>query len=140
MTDLLMQFANPQTLKTMSLANKLLAGLFTTVLGMGITFLSLIILQLIISCMNRLINTREKLAFLKRLVSGKSNNTTDAVAIDDKKIVCAIYVSLAEMLGTSTDRILIKSIVKAEAHSPSWNQTGLVKKMNNRLESTGGIA
>ena len=55
-TELLKQFADPNVIHSLSVMDKIVAGLITTCLGMGITFIALIILQVIISWMDRLIN------------------------------------------------------------------------------------
>jgi sodium pump decarboxylase gamma subunit len=134
MTDLLVQFANPQAMQAMSTGDKLFAGLFTTVLGMGITFLALIILQFIISWMDRLINAKkEVIAPSTPQVQVRPSSQKVTSTVDDKEIVAAISTSLAIMLGTSVDKIVIKNIVKVEDRSPIWNRTGILEQMNSRL-------
>jgi sodium pump decarboxylase gamma subunit len=134
MTDLLVQFANPQAMQAMSTGDKLFAGLFTSVLGMGITFLALIILQFIISWMDRLINAKkEVIAPSTPQVQVRPSSQKVTSTVDDKEIVAAISTSLAIMLGTSVDKIVIKNIVKVEDRSPIWNRTGILEQMNSRL-------
>jgi len=132
-TELLAQFANPETLKTLSLGNKLLAGLVTTVLGMGITFIALILLQFLISWMDRLINRPskdEKTAVpVPELltVPGASNQ------VDDGELVAVITATLAMQMKTSVDTIVIKNIRKIEDRSPLWNRAGIIEQMNSRF-------
>ena len=52
--ELLAKFADPKVMKTLSLSSRLFAGLITTLLGMGITFVSLVILQIVIQLTARL--------------------------------------------------------------------------------------
>lgn len=134
MTDLLAQFANPELMKTMSTGDKLFAGLFTTLLGMGITFAALIILQFVIGWMDRLLNTKKQ-AVLETHPEPVLPRTEPTVepATDDTELIAAISASLALMLGTSSDCIVIKNIVKIEDNLPAWNRAGILEQMNSRL-------
>jgi len=132
-TELLAQFANPETLKTLSLGNKLLAGLVTTVLGMGITFIALILLQFLISWMDRLINRSSKDE--KTAVPVPEILTVPGVnnQVDDGELVAVITATLAMQMKTSVDTIVIKNIRKIEDRSPLWNRAGIIEQMNSRF-------
>ncbi len=135
MTDLLSRFADPGAIHTMTVADKFLAGLFTTILGMGITLVALVILQFVISWMDRLVNRGKKgplpssgppvQAGLREVRTGGENN----------EIVAAISVALGLTLGTGSDRIVIRKItqVKDREQPPIWNRMGLMEQLNNRL-------
>jgi sodium pump decarboxylase gamma subunit len=133
-TELLAQFANPETIKTLSITHKLLAGLVTTLLGMGITFIALILLQILISSMDRLIN---------RGVAPKDNTQANQASVkkksdvheaqDDNELVAVITGVIAMQLKTSVDTIVIKNIAKIEDRSPLWNRAGIIEQMNTRL-------
>ncbi len=133
-TELLAQFANPETIKTLSITHKHLAGLVTTVLGMGITFIALILLQILISSMDRLIN---------RGVAPKDNTQANQASVnkksdvheaqDDNELVAVITGVIAMQLKTSVDTIVIKNIAKIEDRSPLWNRAGIIEQMNSRL-------
>lgn len=133
-TELLAQFANPETMTTLSLANKLLAGLVTTLLGMGITFTALIILQFAISWMDRLLNrsavSREQPA-AQSPVTVTEQQTAEVQ--DDKELVAVITAVIALKLKTTADNIVIRNIVKIDDNSPLWNRTGIIEQMNSRL-------
>jgi sodium pump decarboxylase gamma subunit len=133
-TELLAQFANPETLQTLSFTNKLVAGLVTTLLGMGITFIALIILQVLISWMDRLINRPVGLP------AQASAPPPPAVAVapvpaetDTGELVAAISAVIAVQLKTSVDNIVIRNIEKIEDRSPIWNRAGITEQMNSRF-------
>lgn len=130
---LMAQFADPESLKNLSLAQKLTASLVTTFLGMGITFVSLIILQVVIGLLARF--TAEKTpaavaASNQPQQSGAEENSVDQPRRDEE-LVAAITVALAMQLGTSTSTIVIRNIRKLEDQSPAWNRAGLSELMNN---------
>lgn len=132
-TELLTQFANPETLKALSFGNKLLAGLVTTLLGMGITFIALIILQFLISWMDRLINGSSK---DEKAASPAPAIITEPEAgnrVDDGELVAVITATLALQMKTSINTIVIKNIRKIEDRSPLWNRAGIIEQMNSRL-------
>lgn len=135
-TELLTQFANPEVMQTLSVSDKLYAGLITTILGMGITFSALIILQFIIGWMDKILN---------KSTPASVDNTTATTAVkespapeadtyqDDRELVAVITATLAMQLKTSVENIVIKNIEKVEDSSPSWNRAGIIEQMNSRL-------
>ncbi len=133
-TELLAQFANPETLKTLSFTHKLVASLVTTLLGMGITFIALIILQVLISWMDRLINRPVDLPVRS---SAPPAPAVDAAPVpaktDGDELVAVISAVIAVKLKTSVDHIVIRNIEKIEDRSPIWNRAGIMEQMNNRF-------
>ncbi|TKB28131.1 hypothetical protein FCL47_01165 [Desulfopila sp. IMCC35006] len=135
-TELLASFANPDTMHALSITDKLLAGLITTVLGMGITFAALIILQFIIAWMDKILNRQEAEAIPATATvptTTKLPATQPEHAPDDKELVAVIASVIAMKMKTSVDNIVIKNIVKLEDVSPAWNRAGILEQMNSRF-------
>ncbi|MFH0780763.1 MAG: OadG family protein [Pseudomonadota bacterium] len=132
-TELLAQFANPETISTLSFTHKLLAGLVTTVLGMGITFIALIILQVLISWMDRLINRSVVVKESTQVFQTSVNTSATPEIQNDNELVAVIAGVIAMKLKTSIDNIVIKNITKIEDRSPLWNRAGIIEQMNSRL-------
>ncbi|TKB09112.1 OadG family protein [Desulforhopalus sp. IMCC35007] len=134
-TELLAVFANPETMKALSISDKLSAGLVTTVLGMGITFAALIILMVIISWMNKLLG--KSMAVSAKKVAPAPVEAVVPVAAqtreNDNELVAAITTALAVSLQTSTSNIVIRNIEKVEHGTPRWNRAGIIEQMNSRL-------
>jgi glutaconyl-CoA/methylmalonyl-CoA decarboxylase subunit delta len=134
-TELLAQFANPETLTTLSVTDKLLAGLVTTLLGVGITFSALIILQFTISWMDRLLNrstiVTQEPTTAQPPMSVNAQQTADVQ--DDKELVAVITAVIALKLKTTADNIVIRNIVKIDDNSSLWNRAGIIEQMNSRL-------
>ncbi len=127
--ELLAKFADPETLKTLTTMQRLMAGLITTMLGMGITFLALIILQFIIGLMAKLTG-EEKTAPITTPAPAPAENLADQRR-KDEQLVAAITVALAMQLKTAASNIVIRNIQKIEDHSPVWNKVGIAEQMNN---------
>lgn len=136
-TDLLNRFADPGVIHSLSLADKVFAGLVTTLLGMGITFIALIFLQIIISWMDRLINRRASAAAPAPLPAAAAVPETapaaPAVLQDDQELVAVLTAAIAMKMKTSVGNIVIRNIEKIEDHSPAWNRAGIIEQMNSRF-------
>lgn len=130
-TELLLQFSHPETLKTLSFASKLWAGLITTILGVGITFSALILLQLVISLMNRLLAPRRPAA--PKPTPLPSSAKAGPAEEDDNELVAVITAVLANHLQTASDNIVIKNIVRIEDSTPIWHRAGILEQINSRL-------
>jgi sodium pump decarboxylase gamma subunit len=135
-TELMLQFSNPETLKTLSIGSKFTAGLVTTFLGMGITFIALIMLMFIISWMERLASPGRPPA---PAAAGGAVSSTVPSAIsqtredDDTELAAMITAVLANHLNTASENIIIKNIIRIEDSSPLWNRAGILEQINSRL-------
>lgn len=136
-TELLKQFADPNVIQSLSITDKLIGGLITTLLGMGITFIALIILQIIISWMDRLINRTATVTGAAPLPASVAAPETTPAATpnlqDDQELVAVLTAAIAMKMKTSVGNIVIRNIEKIEDRSPAWNRAGIIEQMNSRL-------
>ena len=135
-TELMSRFADPEVMQSLSISDKLIAGLITTILGMGITFVALIVLQFIISWMDKILN-KKKTATDEPIPIGPiaqrpPTNTVEPHR-DDNELVAVIAATIAMKLKTSVDKIVIKNIEKLDDRSPAWNRAGIIEQMNSRF-------
>lgn len=132
--ELLAKFADPEVMKTLSLADRLFAGLITTILGMGITFISLVILQIVIGL-------TAKFAAPAAAAEEKSlpeeeqavSEVEAASAMNDEELVAAITTALALQLKTSVSNIVIRNIERVEESTSAWHRAGITEQINNSL-------
>lgn len=133
-TELLAKFADPQAMQQLASSDKLNAGLVTTILGMGITFVALLILMVLISWFDKLINPKRVQETTVAKPSAQQATPTAAPEKgDDRELVAAITTALAITLKTPVDNIVIRNIVRVEDKSPAWNRAGIIEQMNSRL-------
>jgi sodium pump decarboxylase gamma subunit len=135
-TELLAIFANPDVMQTLSTSDKLLAGLITTILGMGITFTALIALQFIIAGMNKLLNHSTAPQPQAQVTTPEASSLLKAKTEpyqDDNELVAVIASVIAMKMKTSVENIVIKNIEKLDDQSPAWNRAGIIEQMNSRL-------
>ncbi|MCP4338436.1 MAG: OadG family protein [Desulfobulbaceae bacterium] len=135
-TELLAIFADPNAIHSLSSSDKLLAGLITTILGMGITFSALIILQFIIAWMDKILNSRKATATKAPAPAPTTEPSPKAQTEsyqDDNELVAVIASAIAMKMKTSVENIVIKNIEKLDDRSPAWNRAGIIEQMNSRL-------
>ena len=130
-SELLVQLATPQTMKGLSFTDKMEGGLIVTCLGMGITFLSLIVLQFIIDFLAKLIVKTEKTAApvpTARVVKAEASDSRKG-----EELVAVISAAVAMRMHRSPGNIVIRNIRKIEDSSLPWNRAGVLEQMNTRL-------
>jgi len=133
-TDLLTAFADPEKLKDFTTAQRLWASLITTVLGMGITFVILVVLQFVIGFFEKLSGVEKKPAPPAKLAPAPAGKADEKPAArTDEKLVPVIAASVAMMLETSAGNIVIRNIKKVEDTSPTWRGAGIAEQMQNRI-------
>ncbi len=132
--ELLAKFADPEMIKSLSMMDRLMAGLMTTILGMGITFIALVVLQFVIGLMAKL-STEKQVADpvieTQGVITAEPSNT--ASSDEDEELVAAITTAIAVQLGTSVSKIAVRNIEKIEESSSTWQKAGIAEHMNNSL-------
>lgn len=128
--ELLTKFADPEAMRALTATQRLLAGLATTILGMGITLVSLILVQFVITLMAKFTAPQP---VITEPVEPTAETGTDATQPDqhkDEELVAAITVALAMQLQTATSNIVIRNIKRREDRTPVWSKAGLAEQMN----------
>ena len=133
-SELLTKFGDPEIIQSLSMSDKMMAGLVTVCLGMGITFSALIILQFVISWMDKLLNrSTKKIAATSNLPEKTDPEASPENIQDDKELVAVISSVITMKMATSVDNIVIRNIKKTKSPTPIWSQAGITDLMNSRL-------
>jgi len=132
-TDLLTAFADPEKIKEFTTNQRLWAGLITTILGMGITFVVLIVLQFVIGLFEKLSGSEKKPTLTLKPAAAAGRVDEKPASRSDDELVPVIAASVSMVLGTSTGNIVIRDIKKVEDTSPTWRRAGIVEQMQNRV-------
>jgi len=134
--EIMAQLANPQTIKTLSFTEKMIGGSIVTCLGMGITFMALILLQFLMDLQSKIIARAEKKplkAPAPFAAIQQKAETTSGSNSNDEELVAVISAAVAMEMQKSAGDIRIRTIRKIEEPSPSWNRAGILDQMNMRL-------
>lgn len=128
-------FSNPETIHSLSFGEKLLGVGFTMVLGMGITFISLVILKGVMEVMTRVLVEKKKPVAVAETAATLPQPEVQEVeeSHNDEAVIAAITVALSAKLKTPMSNIVIRNIRKVEGSKNSWNHVGIIEQMNSRL-------
>ncbi|MEI6856945.1 OadG family protein [Psychrilyobacter sp.] len=130
--EIMVIFKNPETIQTLSTGDKFLAVGFTVVLGMGITFVSLVALKCVIDIMAKVLVEKEKKPEIK--ISEKKEVEEVIPDNNDEDVVAAIVIALATKLAANKNKkIVIRNIKRVNNEHSPWGQLGIVEQINNRL-------
>ena len=132
-STLLLQLADPQAIKNLSFLEKIAGGLVVSCLGMGITFLALIILQFIIGLLARFAAPPSPVPLPK-------TETGSAAAVDepdgqaeDEELVAIVSAAIAMSLQSTGKEVIIRNIRRIKTPSLAWSKAGILDQMNNRF-------
>lgn len=124
--DLLALFSDPASLKELTVSQKMVASLATTLLGMGITFLALIALQVVITLMARFVPEGRIVKKQEQEEKKESDEKTEEEF--SQEVVAAISASLAVLLQCSPKGLVIKNIRKVEDTASMWSKAGMIEQ------------
>ncbi len=131
--ELLTQFSDPEIIHTLSVADKLTAGLVATILGMGITFTALIFLQFVIVLMDKIVKQPRKLDTEKSQTVESIEPSPEPTSLTETELIAVISSVIALQLKQPVHNIIIRDIKKIDNPSPAWNKAGILDQMNSRL-------
>ena len=136
--DLLKVFTDPAQIESLTAMQRLWGGIFTTILGMGITFTVLIVLMVVISLFKRFSGPDEPKPTSKGKPAPKAKpaveKTEDQPALrTNEGLVPAIAASIAMILGTQASSIRIRDIRRVADTLPVWHRAGIADQMQTRI-------
>ena len=136
---LLEKFANPEIMPTLTFGEKMLATLYTTALGMLITFTALVLiwgLTVLLSKFVQSIENKGKANIIEVKEEAKAVQQVQAVVEeeeDDEELIAVISAAVAASLNTSIHNIVVSNIVRVNDVTPSWGVAGRSEQMNSRF-------
>lgn len=104
-------------------------GVLSTIAGMGVVFLTLIVIALLISVFGKGINSLSKKDAAKTSVA-KETVTQPAPVVepvdesDDLELVAVITACIAASMNTSNDKLVVKSLRRVGQARSAWNAAG----------------
>ena len=141
--NVLENFKHADTFAQMGMGDKLLATGYVILLGMGITFVALVLIWFITAMMSKLIQTIERnknKALIKpepvktvekaSVAVTTSNNTASE---DDGELIAVITAAIAASMNTSMHNIRVSNIRRISDATPVWGKTGRNDVMGSRM-------
>lgn len=132
-SELLLQLADPLAIKSLSFLEKMAGGLLVTFLGMGITFLALILLQFVIALLAKGLAAPVKTPARVQTAPAVEPAAAQYSCNSEEELVAVISAAVAMKMQRSTKDIIIRTIRKTEEPAPLWNRAGILEQMNIRI-------
>lgn len=121
----------------MTLAEALLEGVSTTVIGLVIVFAVLAILWGVLVLMRKLFYKESAQEAPKPAPAVQPAAAPEAPAVqaaaDEEELIAVLTAAVAASLNTSTYHLHIKSYRRIGNNAPAWNQAGLNDVINSRF-------
>lgn len=121
--------------KGVQLGEALTTGGLTTVVGLGIVFLVLLILMLVL-CLFKVIFYKDPEKSKKTEVLAVEETPVTEIkeeTQDEEELIAILTAAVAASLNTSTYNLQIKSYRRVKDNRPSWNREGIRETISNRF-------
>ncbi len=118
--------------ETMLISTKLAAGLGLTIVGMGVVFVTLILISLSLDAL-RVISAALEKESLQALPGIDIQLEIAAPEEDEKELVAVITAAVAASTDSATDDFIIRSIRPKPLQDSMWSLAGRKQQMKDRL-------
>ncbi len=121
--------------KGVQLGEALTTGGLTTVVGLGIVFLVLLILMIVL-CLFKVIFYKNPEKTKKTEVLAVAETPaieTKEETQDEEELIAILTAAVAASLNTSTYNLQIKSYRRIKDNRPSWNREGIRETISSRF-------
>ncbi len=126
------RFADPEYFDTLTMGEKAIGGGITTLMGMGVTFIILILLAGIIVVMARLLNKAEKkpkggdaVSATETKTAPQSGAMAQTTESNQGDLIAVIMAAIASFEGNSvTSNLVIRKINRTAGPALAWNTAG----------------
>ncbi len=133
-------FKHEETFNQMIMSDKLLATGYVIILGMGITFIALILIWWITVLMSKTIQkieARNSIVEVKPQMPQQAHVEHSSLVVsndtNDEELIVVIAAAIAATLGTSMDNFKVTNIRRIPDSTPTWGKIGRNDVMNARF-------
>lgn len=116
----------------MTIAEALIEGAQTTVVGLATVFAVLILLMLVLYIL-KLIFYKEPKTVKETAPVPTEVKVEEKNIVDEKELIAVLTAAVAASLNTSTYNLQIKSYRRVESKNSAWNKAGIRETINNRF-------
>jgi sodium pump decarboxylase gamma subunit len=136
--QLLENFKHADTFAQMTLGERLGATMYVILLGMGITFVALVLIWGMTALLSRFVQNIEKKSQPAVMPAPKAPASAPAPAVaeaveDPGELIAVISAAIAASMQTSMHNIVVTRISRTGDDTPVWGQKGRSDIMNSRL-------
>lgn len=129
---LMEQFSDPNLMGQLSMAEKLGGAGITTLMGMGVTFVILLLLWLFLAIMARIMSHKKKEEVPAAAAATPSEAAAPAAVEDDKVLIAVITAAIAEAEGKSASQLVVRKINRVSGETTAWGLAGRTDCLESR--------
>lgn len=132
--SLMDRFSDPVLFEQLTGGEKLQGALLTTLMGMGLTFVVLILLWAIIAMMTKLLNKNSVDAMIDETpVTSKASTVAEENSMGDAQLIAVIMAAIAASEGKEfKNNLIVRKINRISGHIPAWRNAGQVETIDSR--------
>lgn len=131
--SLMEQFANPDTMHSLTMGEKLAGAGITTLMGMGITFVVLILLWGCITLMTKFTNRPAKQVEAPQAAAPAQAPVPAAVqAAADDSLMAVISAAIAAYEGGAASNLVVRKIRRISGDTTAWGDAGRADCIESR--------
>ena len=136
--SLMEKFADPSMMHSLSFGDKMAGAGITTLMGMGITFIVLILLWLVISILTRIVRGTQK---KKEAPAAVAQTPAEAPAaappaeemVDDAQLIAVIAAAIAAAEGSEIQsNLVVRKIRRVAGPTVAWAREGREECLESR--------
>lgn len=131
---LMEQFANPETMHSLSMGEKLAGAGITTIMGMGITFVVLILLWGCVAVMTKFTYRpkKETPAAPQQPAATASAAPAAVPAAADDSLIAVISAAIAAYEGGGANNLVVRKISRISGATTVWGDAGRADCIDSR--------
>ena len=127
-------FRDPNTIHSLSFGEKMLGSTITMIMGLGITFMVLILIWIFIAIMGKALGAAEKPK--KQETPAKATpaqaEATPAAEVSDDSLIAVISAAIAACEGAAADNLVVRKITRLSGDSTPWTSAANNARMATR--------
>lgn len=133
--SLMDKFTDPALFDSLTMGEKAMGALITTCMGMGITFIVLILLWFVMNTMSKVATKTDDVVIKRDSVNLKPtiSDTVENERVDDKELVAVISAAIAAYEATNgitSGNLVVRKITRISGNS--WGSAGMADCLESR--------
>ena len=127
-------FSNPDTMHSLSFGAKMQASLITMIMGLGITFMILILIWIFIAIMGKVMGlaNKPKTAPAAAAPAAAAPAAAAPAESSDESLVAVIAAAVAAFEGANASNLVVKKITRLSGDQTPWGLSGLEDRLDTR--------
>ena len=132
--SLMDMFSDPNTIHSLTFGQRMLGSTVTMIMGLGITFLILLLIWVFIAIMGKVLGTGKKPAAAPAAAAPAPVETKAAPVEEasDDSLVAVIAAAIAAYQGANANNLVVKKITRLSGDNTPWGVSGLEDRLDTR--------